>query len=299
MTRLVLVNGFLGAGKTTIIAALARRLAARGLRPAVVTNDQGANLVDTETIRAIGVPVAEVAAGCFCCRFSDLVLALDTLLAASPDVIFCEAVGSCTDVVATVIRPLQRFYGEAISIAPFFVVVDARVRDEPVPELRYLREQQLAEADVVLVNKVDLALPASPGMPVSALRGDGLEDVLVLILGDAVTGANRLQDLDYDVYARAEAMMAWMNATVRGVVNVNELIADVARVGDALHVKAHVWTAAAAPPPQSRTIIVNARIRCDADDLRSAFERIARDRNLEITTLDVFHPAYPVPEHRL
>lgn len=320
MTRLVFVNGFLGAGKTTTIAALARRLAARGLAPAVVTNDQAAALVDTETIRLLGVPVSEVTAGCFCCRFSDLVVVLDELLAAAPDVILCEAVGSCTDIVATVIRPLQRFYGDAVSIAPFFVVVDARTYDERVPELRYLREQQLAEADVVLVNKIDLAPALVPGIPISALRGDGLEDVLDLVLGEATAGANPLRDLDYDVYARAEALLAWMNATVRGDVDVRELVAELASLapaGEALHVKAssgearahatrsgEARTAAALPPlstpaAQPPHCTINARIRCDASTLRAAFERIARESNLEIVTLHAFHPAYPRPERRL
>ena len=55
-TRLVFVSGFLAAGKTTTIALLAQMLSARGRSAAVVTNDQAAGLVDTETIRVIGVP---------------------------------------------------------------------------------------------------------------------------------------------------------------------------------------------------------------------------------------------------
>ena len=47
MTRLHLVGGFLGSGKTTAIAAAAKLLMAQGLRVGVVTNDQGKYLVDT------------------------------------------------------------------------------------------------------------------------------------------------------------------------------------------------------------------------------------------------------------
>ena len=39
--------------------------------------------------------------------------------------IFCEAVGSCTDIVATVVLPLRRFYGHIVDVRPLSVVVDA------------------------------------------------------------------------------------------------------------------------------------------------------------------------------
>jgi len=320
-TRLVFVNGFLGAGKTSTIALLARLLAARGLSSAVVTNDQAPALVDTETIRLSGFPVAEVTAGCFCCRFSDLVVVLDGLLARNPDVILCEAVGSCTDVVATVIRPLQRFYGDAIEIAPFLVLIDASAYQEPIEDLRYLRDQQIAEADVVLLNKIDLVAERrhlrdlQPVIPVSALRGDGFEKVLELILGAGDAGVHPLRDLDYDTYARAEGLLAWLNATATtsDSVDLGELVANVASVavsGEALHIKAVAGkaraqlTRAGEVPCVLRderatgTITINARVRCDASALRETFERVAREHSLDVVTVDAFHPPYPRPEHR-
>ena len=47
--RFIMVGGFLGAGKTTTLARLARYYAARGLNVGVVTNDQATDLVDTNT----------------------------------------------------------------------------------------------------------------------------------------------------------------------------------------------------------------------------------------------------------
>jgi G3E family GTPase len=92
-----LVGGFLGAGKTTLILKAARILEARGVRVAAVLNDQGDDLVDTALARQSGTPADQVSGGCFCCRFPDLVDALERLAAHRPDVIFAEAVGSCTD----------------------------------------------------------------------------------------------------------------------------------------------------------------------------------------------------------
>ena len=42
-----MIGGFLGAGKTTAVAALAQRLTEKGLRVGLITNDQGSELVDT------------------------------------------------------------------------------------------------------------------------------------------------------------------------------------------------------------------------------------------------------------
>ena len=71
--RFVMVGGFLGAGKTTTLARLARYYLGRGRRVGLVTNDQAQDLVDTNSLRAQGFPVQEVPGACFCCKFDDLI----------------------------------------------------------------------------------------------------------------------------------------------------------------------------------------------------------------------------------
>lgn len=53
-TRLVLVGGFLGAGKTTLINKAARLLSDSGRSIALIANDQGEALVDTQFAREMG-----------------------------------------------------------------------------------------------------------------------------------------------------------------------------------------------------------------------------------------------------
>ena len=78
--RLVFAGGFLGSGKTTALGALAKRLLDKGLRIGIITNDQSGNLADTLIVRQmldqLNVPVEEVVEGCFCCKFDELVEAL-------------------------------------------------------------------------------------------------------------------------------------------------------------------------------------------------------------------------------
>src|SRR5262245_41512500 len=121
--RFVMVGGFLGAGKTTTLARLARHYMACCQKVGIVTNDQAEDLVDTTSLRAQGFPVAEVAGACFCCRFDDLVDRVSQLESDSrPDVILAEPVGSCTDLVATVAQPLKDLYGDRFQVAPYAVL---------------------------------------------------------------------------------------------------------------------------------------------------------------------------------
>ena len=62
--KLIFCGGFLGSGKTTALAALAKRLIQRGMRVGFITNDQSENLVDTIIVRQmltdLGVPVEQL-----------------------------------------------------------------------------------------------------------------------------------------------------------------------------------------------------------------------------------------------
>src|SRR4030095_5135682 len=117
--RYIMIGGFLGAGKTTAVGNLARRLSEQGLRVGLITNDQGRNLVDTIMLRWQGFATEEIPGGCFCCRFNSLVDAAQEVAETSrPEVLIAEPVGSCTDLVATVTYPLRRLYGNNFTVAP-------------------------------------------------------------------------------------------------------------------------------------------------------------------------------------
>src|SRR5207253_5344174 len=120
----IMLGGFLGAGKTTTIARLARQYHGRGLKVGIVTNDQATDLVDSNSLRAQGFDVGEVAGACFCCNFNELTATIGKLSATEkPDVVLAEPVGSCTDLVATVIQPILQLYGEKFSVAPYGVIL--------------------------------------------------------------------------------------------------------------------------------------------------------------------------------
>jgi hypothetical protein len=219
----VIVGGFLGSGKTSLILAAARILEQRGRRCAVILNDQGDELVDMRHADTQGLVAREVTGGCFCCRFSRLMTVIEELRTRPLDVIFAEPVGSCTDISATVFGPLREESG-GYRVAPFTVLADPARAEELLSEdadsdLAFLFHNQLQEADLVCLSKSDL-YPNAPGIPglngrrLSSKTGEGVRQWLDEILfGSLETGRTTL-NIDYAHYARAEAALAWLNLSL-------------------------------------------------------------------------------------
>jgi CobW/HypB/UreG, nucleotide-binding domain len=306
-----LVGGFLGAGKTTLILKAARILQARGIAAAAVMNDQGGDLVDTEMARRAGLPADEVRGGCFCCRFPDLADALERLRAHGPEGIFAEAVGSCTDIVATTLRPLLRDYGASYRVAPLTVLVHEEPDD---PELRFLFDNQIAEADLVIRRDVDV------------------ESWLDTLLHGGIQAGTRSISIDYARYAEAEAALGWLNA--RTTLRPKPAVAPAMIVGPLLDELDGTLTAAGirivhlkvmaqcetgyvkaaltanrgeplaegvldASPAAEHEILINLRALGSPERLREIIASALAGIRAGEPTLQAFRPAAPVPHCRI
>lgn len=236
--RFLMIGGFLGAGKTTAVARLARHYLAEGERVGLVTNDQASDLVDTHSLRAQGFQVGEVAGACFCCRFDSLLETLTSLEQDQvPSVILAEPVGSCTDVMSTVLKPLRQMYGDRYHVAPLVVLLKPEhgrkiLRREKhagfSPKAAYIFLKQLEEADVVAINKIDkLATPEREELvelvqsqfpekhvlAVSARNGDGFSELIQRLQAPTPTRTRPIQ-VDYNIYAEGEAELGWLNCRI-------------------------------------------------------------------------------------
>lgn len=237
--RFFMVGGFLGAGKTTAIARLARHFLNKGRKVGIVTNDQAYGLVDTHSLIAQGFRVGEVPGACFCCKFNDLLTTAEKLSEEqTPDVVIAEPVGSCTDLVATVIEPLQLLHGDQYEVAPLAVLLKPEhgqkiLRDEQgvgfSPKAAYIFLKQIEEADVVVINKLDKLtveerdeltrlvgqrFPEKQVLAMSGRDGDGFETFITAIDRPGQKHS-RFMDVDYDTYAEGEAELGWLNCQVR------------------------------------------------------------------------------------
>ncbi|MBW2472513.1 MAG: hypothetical protein JRE18_10580, partial [Deltaproteobacteria bacterium] len=281
------------------------------------------------------------------------------ILVHKPDILLGEPVGSCTDFVAAVANPIKIHYHEAFRFAPFSTMVDPdRVRELLLAEsesnfpeeVAYLFGKQLEEADLLLLNKIDLIPEAEAQRLVSVLSGRYPEKEILTISAREGTGINKwleillsgrpgantvLSQIDYDRYARAEAVLGWLNAAVR--ISSEELFAAEEFVralftdlresfkrenGEIGHLKSvftsggkSLWvnlTNLSSDPVVSGgplamlskgSLILNARVQLSPELL----EKIVRDIlaavaekygvKQEIDDLQCFSPAYPNPPH--
>lgn len=233
--KYIMIGGFLGAGKTTSMLKAAEYFSKQGLRVGLISNDQSQGLVDTNMMASSGYATQEIAGGCFCCRFPSLVAASEKLEAqARPDVYLAEPVGSCTDLVATVVYPLEQMYGQRYSIAPLSVLVDP-IRAQRFlgllagktfsPKVNYIYDKQLEEADLIVVNKKELLdseslerlvdalrarYPRSEVLSISARNSDGISDWFARLESSQAPQRSNME-VDYEVYAQGEALLGWVN----------------------------------------------------------------------------------------
>lgn len=230
--KLHLLSGFLGSGKTTAIQQACRVLRQRGTSIGVITNDQGIKLVDEGFFSSLSIPNRQVGNGCFCCNFKELNDRIQSLITSNkPSVVFAESVGSCTDMMATVLKPLQ-VYRADITVT-FSVFADVRLlqlilNEQPFfdESVTYIYKKQLEEAGILIINKTDLIdaeeldkikilidqkYPEKQIIYQQSLTPDGINEWLHLL--DNFTGYQQLPSLeiDYDIYGNGEAKLAWFD----------------------------------------------------------------------------------------
>lgn len=231
--KIHLLSGFLGSGKTTAIRQACMALAKEKIKTAVITNDQGASLVDSGYFSSLNMATREVVNGCFCCNYHDLDRQISSLVAAEePDIIFAESVGSCTDIVATVIKPLLRYRPDiTVTISTFadalllqkLISGEASFFDESV---RYIYFKQLEEAGTIVISKADLAGEKDirevhqrveeryPGRTIllqNCLSPGDIRSWLRSLDGESSAATLPSIDINYDFYGEGEASLAWLD----------------------------------------------------------------------------------------
>lgn len=152
---ILLVTGFLGAGKTTVVNHLLAH--AEGRRIAAVVNDFGAINIDAELIAGASDGVVSLSNGCICCSLEgDLLRTLSMLLRRDPKpehiVIETSGVADPADIVRNLMDPV--ILREA-PLETVLCVMDATAPPTALDDA--LLRSQLRVADIVALSKLDLA----------------------------------------------------------------------------------------------------------------------------------------------
>lgn len=154
--KVFIIGGFLGSGKTTTILKLVKKLAAENKKVALVVNEIGEIGIDGETLEISGIPTKEITSGCICCS---LKLGLRVTISEladiyNPDIIILEPSGLS---FPSQIRDELLCLNIMMTFAPIVTLIDVSRFSAEVSQIPKFVEQQLKEAEIIGINKTDLA----------------------------------------------------------------------------------------------------------------------------------------------
>jgi G3E family GTPase len=162
---ITILTGFLGAGKTTLLNRILT--GNHGLRVGVLVNDFGSINIDAELVVGVDNNMISLANGCVCCEIRDDLIESVVALLARPEAIeyiLLEASGVADPggIFATFSDSSLR---DRIRLDSVICVVDAdQIFAHPeYPPLLDLKLRQVGFADMLILNKVDLAGPEQVG----------------------------------------------------------------------------------------------------------------------------------------
>lgn len=213
----LVVSGFLGAGKTTLVKHLITDAQRQGLRLAVVSNEFGELGIDRALLQEAGGPgYVELEGGCVCCQLSnELLETLQKLWeTVRPDRVVVETSGVALpfETLMTFWRdPLTEWVGESLAV----VVVNA----EQLAQNRDLEgtfEQQVSSADLLVLNKLDLVpeemLPClegvlremAPGAPLIGCIQGQVDTAILFPLVSALSAGEKAKRPDIPPHTHEE-----------------------------------------------------------------------------------------------
>lgn len=165
--RTTVVSGMLGSGKTTFIGNLLRDASERAV---VLVNDFGALGIDGEIVAAGGVEAVELPSGCVCCTLKfDLITTIERVLATyAPAHLVIEPSG-----VASPSGVLEALESARVGPATVVGLVDATefLELHQAEMFGAFFVDQIVNADVILVNKTDLAGEEATRETVAVVEG--------------------------------------------------------------------------------------------------------------------------------
>ncbi len=236
-TRMLVLGGYLGAGKTTLAVNLAKALKERRDKSvSIIMNDQGDVLVDTEYSKDAGFDTRDIMGGCFCTNFDKFVASARTLVSTGkPDVIIAEPIGTSTNIMSSVVAPMRSLHPDEFSVAPFTVVVDcvraldilSEKKERDIDTVDIIPAHQMKEAELIILSKTDLVsketvaeirkaidniLPGIRIIETSSADLRNIDEIMDFILSDEISTKTPLGEKNQG-FAFEKAKLGWYSGT--------------------------------------------------------------------------------------
>ena len=197
MTKIEIISGFLGAGKTTLIKKMLKEVFP-GEKIVLIENEFGEIGIDGGFLKDAGVQITEMNSGCICCSLvGDFGAALKQVLADyAPDRIVIEpsGVGKLSDVIAAV----ERVQAEApdLHLNSFVTVVDATKAKIYMKNFGEFFNNQVEHASAILLSRTQKMDEAKLNTAVKLLRDKNAKAAILTTPWDQLTGAQILSAME-------------------------------------------------------------------------------------------------------
>ena len=189
MTKIDIVSGFLGAGKTTLIKKMVKE-AYQGEKLVLIENEFGEISIDGGFLKDAGIQISEMSSGCICCSLvGDFGKALREVKEQfQPDRILIEpsGVGKLSDVIAAVERVQKE--APALQLHSFVTVVDATKAKIYMKNFGEFFNDQVEHASAILLSRTQNMDQAKLNAAVSLLRNKNPKAAILTTPWEQLTG---------------------------------------------------------------------------------------------------------------
>ena len=198
MTKIDIISGFLGAGKTTFIKQLLKE-AISGEKVVLIENEFGQIGIDGGFLKDAGIEIREMNSGCICCSLvGDFGRSLEEVLTKyQPDRVIIEpsGVGKLSDVmnaVKNVASEIEVMLNSAVT------VVDVNKCRMYMKNFGEFFNNQIENAGTIVLSRTDVADPKKVQGAVEMLRQHNAKATIVTTPCSELTGAQLLEMIEQE-----------------------------------------------------------------------------------------------------
>lgn len=211
MTKIDIVSGFLGAGKTTLIKKLISE-AFQGEKLVLIENEFGEIGIDGGFLKDSGINITEMNSGCICCSLvGDFGTALGEVLETySPDRIIIEpsGVGKLSDVIKAVLGVKDKLPEDSVKLNSFVTVADATKCKMYMKNFGEFYNNQIESAGTIVLSRTGKMKEDKLQVCLDLIREHNAEAAIITTPWEEIDGKQILSAMEKDNMLERELLEA-------------------------------------------------------------------------------------------